>query len=232
MGFLDSIRDRFRGDADDGYYEDDYYDDYQGDEGYDEPAPAPSRREGRTTTPGSAPRLLGNTPRPEAESVSVYTRSGRPVGGSAAAPAPVAHYEPAAAQTRSFQAQPEPAYHPTSYEPALGGASAATPGDIGLRPVARVSSGQLPPYVLRPVSYDDVQTVVRRVKTNQPVVIVFRNTNIEVAKRILDFCFGLSYGLDGEITELGDRVFAVTPAGIQLSRADIDKLVADGDLQR
>ena len=123
MGLLDSIRDRFRGDADDGYYEDDYYDDYQGDGGYDEPAQAPSRRESRTSTPGSAPRLLGNTPRPEAESVSVYTRSGRPVGGSAAAPAPVMPYEPAAAQTRSFQAQSsEPAYKPTSYEPALGGA--------------------------------------------------------------------------------------------------------------
>lgn len=225
MGFLDSIRDRFRGEADD-----DYYDGYEGDQGYDEPAPA-TRRESRTSTPGSAPRLLGNTPRPEAESVSVYTRSGRPVGSSsAAAPAPVAPYEPAA-QTRSFQPV-EPAYHPTSYEPALGGATSATPGDIGLTPVARVNSGQLPPYVLRPVSYDDVQTVVRRVKTNQPVVIVFRNTNIEVAKRILDFCFGLSYGLDGDITELGDRVFAVTPAGIQLSRADIDKLVADGDLVR
>ena len=217
MGFLDSIRDRFRGEADDDYYEDDYYDGYEGDQGYDEPAPA-TRRESRTSTPGSAPRLLGNTPRPEAESVSVYTRSGRPVGSSAAAPAPVAPYEPAA-QTRSFQPV-EPAYHPTSYEPALGGATSATPGDIGLTPVARVNSGQLPPYVLRPVSYDDVQTVVRRVKTNQPVVIVFRNTNIEVAKRILDFCFGLSYGLDGDITELGDRVFAVTPAGIQLSRAD------------
>ena len=39
MGFLDSIRDRFRGEADDGYYEDDYYDGYEGDQGYDEPAP-------------------------------------------------------------------------------------------------------------------------------------------------------------------------------------------------
>ena len=118
MGFLDSIRDRFRGEADDGYYEDDYYDGYEGDQGYDEPAPAPAtRRESRTSTPGSAPRLLGNTPRPEAESVSVYTRSGRPVGSSAADPAPVAPYEPAA-QTRSFQPV-EPAYRPTSYEPAL-----------------------------------------------------------------------------------------------------------------
>ena len=95
-----------------------------------------------------------------------------------------------------------------------------------------MTSSQLPPYVLRPVSYDDVQTVVRRVRTNQPVVVVFRNTNIETAKRILDFCFGFSYGVNGEVTELGDRVFAVLPAGASLTSTDLDKLVADGDLVR
>ena len=62
--------------------------------------------------------------------------------------------------------------------------------------------------------------------------MVFRNTNIDTAKRILDFCFGLSFGLDGEVSELGDRVFVVLPHGVQLSQADIDKLVADGDLVR
>ena len=103
---------------------------------------------------------------------------------------------------------------------------------MGLKPVSRVSSGKLPPYVLKPVSYDDVQTVVRRVRTNQPVVIVFRNTNIETAKRILDFCFGLSFGLGGEVRELGDRVFVVLPADVDLSQSDLDKLVADGDLVR
>ena len=64
------------------------------------------------------------------------------------------------------------------------------------------------------------------------MVVVFRNTNIETAKRILDFCFGFSYGVNGEVTELGDRVFAVLPAGVSLTATDIDKLVADGDLVR
>ena len=102
----------------------------------------------------------------------------------------------------------------------------------GPRTFSRVNSGQLPPYVLKPVSYDDVQTVVRRVRTNQPVVIVFRATNIEVAKRILDFCFGFSCGINGSVEELGDRVFAVLPANVSLTATDIDKLVADGDLVR
>lgn len=215
MGFLDSIKGRLR--RDDDYYDDEDYDDgYEGSDGY---APESRRRD-----VGSSTRLLGNTPRPEAESVSVYTRSGRPVGSNAgfepqqsprtyAAPAPVEQYAPSFDATRPI-------------------ATRTTPGDLGPKTITRLNSGQLPPYVLKPVSYDDVQTVVRRVRTNQPVVIVFRNTNIETAKRILDFCFGLSCGLNGEVRELGDRVFVVLPAGIELTQADIDKLVADGDLVR
>lgn len=225
MGFLDSIRDRLRGGSDDDYYEDDYYDEGYEDDGYSG-AQEPRRRD-----VGSSPRLLGNTPRPEAESVSVYTRSGRPVGverpsSAASRPAPSTYAAPSPV---------EPSYQPSYHSDAtsvMRPTSSATPGDVGLKPVSRVSSGKLPPYVLKPVSYDDVQTVVRRVRTNQPVVIVFRNTNIETAKRILDFCFGLSFGLGGEVRELGDRVFVVLPADVDLSQSDLDKLVADGDLVR
>ncbi|WP_273448027.1 cell division protein SepF [Thermophilibacter provencensis] len=225
MGFLDSIRDRLRGGSDDDYYEDDYYDEGYEDDGYSG-AQEPRRRD-----VGSSPRLLGNTPRPEAESVSVYTRSGRPVSAerptsAASRPAPSTYAAPSPV---------EPSYQPSYHSDAtsvMRPTSSATPGDVGLKPVSRVSSGKLPPYVLKPVSYDDVQTVVRRVRTNQPVVIVFRNTNIETAKRILDFCFGLSFGLGGEVRELGDRVFVVLPADVDLSQSDLDKLVADGDLIR
>ena len=215
MGFLDTIKDRLRGGAGDEYYDDDYYeeDGYEEEQGY---APESRRRD-----PGSSPRLLGNTPRPEAESVSVFTRSGRPVSTRPSPSVPSASYAPSDAS------------HASGHDTTNVMRPVATPGDIGPRTIPRVNnSGQLPPYVLKPVSYDDVQTVVRRVRTNQPVVIVFRNTNIETAKRILDFCFGFSYGVNGEIEELGDRVFAVLPAGIELSRTDIDKLVADGDLVR
>ena len=212
MSFLDTIKDRLRGGGDD-YYEDDYYD-----EGYDDGYDDGGRRDA-----GSDGHLLGNTPRPEAESVSVFTRSGRPVA------APRQEYAP---QTQSA---PRPSYAPSrdhDTTAVLGTSGGPTPGDLGPRTISRVNSGQLPPYVLKPVSYDDVQTVVRRVRTGQPVVLVFRSTNIDTAKRILDFCFGFSYGVNGEVTELGDRVFAVLPAGVTLSSADIDKLVADGDLVR
>lgn len=214
MGILDSIKDKLRGGEQQDYYDDQYDDQYYDEQGYaGDPQP----------THAEAPRgnhLLGNTPRPEAQSVSVYTRSGRRVGASAGyAP------EPAPVVPQRSYADPAPVAAP-SYDPSVPSV------ELGTKTISRTVSGQLPPYVLKPVSYDDVQTVVRRVRTNQPVVVVFRNTNIDTAKRILDFCFGLSFGLDGEVSELGDRVFVVLPHGVQLSQADIDKLVADGDLVR
>lgn len=195
MGFFDTIRERFARDDEDDYY-DDYYNEGDDDSDFYEDQP---REHGRG--------LLGNTPRPEAESVSVYTRSGRQLSGNAAQPASAPSYAPASSYTPS-----------TGYAPAAAG--------------MRMPSGNLPPYVLRPVSYEDVQTVVRRVRTNQPVVLNFRSTNIDIAKRVLDFSYGLSFGIDGEIAELGDRVFAVLPHGLTLSQSDIDKLVADGEITR
>ena len=242
MSFLDNIRDRLRPAGDD-YYDDEYYDDY------DEPQDS----RGDSYENGG---LLGNSRRPEAESVSVYTRSGRLVDGTPSTSAPSSasygrdvSYQPSAAarpsyaprtdyrdsyaaeETTSIPAQPQHDYG--SSDSLLGNTTGGhTPGDIGLKPVPRVNSGQLPPYVLKPVSYDDVQMVVRRVRTNQPVVLVFKNTNIEIAKRILDFSFGLTCGVGGQVDELGDRVFAVMPQGVTLSQSDLDKLASDGFIER
>lgn len=213
MSFLDTIKDKVLGTQGDDYYEDDYY---EGEEGYDESYEREPRESRRRESSSSGGRLLGTVARPEVESVSVYTRSGRPVA-TQQQPAPARSYAPA--PSTGFSGYDADA-------PQAGASSAVTTS------FSRVTSGQLPPYVLRPVSYEDVQTVVRRVKTNQPVVISFRSTNIECAKRILDFCFGFSYGIGGDVEELGDRVFCVLPAGVKLSQADIDKLVADGDLVR
>lgn len=208
MGFLDNLRDRLRGDVDD--YDDDYYDDYDDyDDDYDdEPT-------------GSG--LLGNTPRPEAESVAVYTRSGRPVPSnndttssrSQGSSDSYSSYRSRRSSTRdSYEEDDYDSYEsPHQYTP--------TRSTMNYN-----MSGQLPPYVLRAESYEDVQAVVRRVRTNQTVLLDLVNTDPDVAQRILDFCFGLSFGIDGEVTSVGNRAFAVLPAGMQISQAEADRLLA------
>ena len=222
MGFLDTIREKLNLNQDEDYYEDDYDDFYEEDVVEEEP---------QRDTSG----ILGNTRRPEAESVSVYTRSGRPVSNNAGAASAgdgyavgSEAYEPDYRGDNGYRSDPYGA--PRSAQSTGYGTTA--PGDAGLTAVPRMSAAQLPPYVLKPVAYDDVQMVVRRVRTNQPVVLSFKNTNIEVAKRILDFCFGLSCGIGGNVEELGDRAFVVLPAGIELSQSDLAKLAADGVITR
>lgn len=225
MGFFDNLKDKLMGE------DDDYYDDYE-DDGYyeDEPEEEQPRTHG----------VLGNTARAEPESVSVYTRSGRPLGDQTGAgqatPRSGARANPAYAP--SYQGRDDYDYDDEtqaigargSYQSDGHPAAAAGDADSRLKAIPRTS--KLPPYVLKPQSYDDVQMVVRRVRTMQPVVISFVTTNIETAKRILDFSLGLSCGINGAVEELGDRVFVVLPQGMELSDADIDKLVSDGTLEK
>lgn len=248
MGFLDDLKSKLPfgqnqgGYAQDGYDQadgyDEYYDEgagdyaggtYQGYE-YDDQGYAVPR-----TDPEPAPGLLGQTRRGEAESVAVYTRSGQPVGEadrhattySGAVAGRDAAYRPGAYDTPSSYAQAQ-AQRSTSAVP-----SPAAPSSTEAR-VSAVLEGtpQLPAYVLRPESYDDVETVVRRVRTRQPVALVFAGVRTEVAKRVLDFSYGFACGLGASVREVGDRVFIVLPQGCEVKDTDLAKLRKDGYLKQ
>ena len=122
-----------------------------------------------------------------------------------------------AESARARAAAPAPA-------PAPSDASAYASNIINATP-------QLPAYVLRPESYDDVETVVRRVRTKQPVALIFVVVRTEVAKRVLDFSYGFACGLGATVKEVGDRVFMVLPAGCEVKDSDLKKLRADGYLK-
>lgn len=228
MGLFDNLRDRLTGGFQDDY-DDDYYDDY--DDDYEE--------EDEPTGTG----LLGNTPRPEAESVAVYTRSGRPVStnagtttrdttsrtSSSSRPSTTSARQPSSAR-QSTGARTSSGYSSSyrksrdDYDEGFDEYAPSGSYTPATQQTQLNSSGQLPPYVLRVESYEDVQTVVRRVRTNQPVLLVLDETPGDVAQRVLDFCFGLSFGIDGDVTAVSEKAFVVLPANIQLSPAELDRL--------
>lgn len=187
--------------------------------------------------------------RPPQESVSVYTRSGRLVDDAQPSPsegsfttaesfytemAPVQSAEATGyiskgsssravtetTSSRSFARTTGDTYFQTP-APADNRTSGGVPQ---LTAIPRPSSGKLPPYSIKPTSYDDAQLVARRVQTNQPVVISLRNTPLDTAKRMLDFCFGFTYGIGGKVQEIASRTFVVLPAGMELTEEDIEKI--------
>lgn len=156
----------------DDYYDegvDGGYEDYP--EGYGQPA-QDSYRGYEPQEPGNG--MLGQTRRGEAESVAVYTRSGQLVGeadrhATTYGPSVEPTCRPGAYDTPSSYAQAQ------SQRAALSSVPTTAPVSSTEARVNAVLEGtpQLPAYVLRPESYDDVETVVRRVRTRQPVVLVF-----------------------------------------------------------
>lgn len=246
MSFFDDIKSRFgagRGSASEPYG-DDQYDDYygeDGDAGYED-YPAGYGQPAQDTYRGYEPSdsgngMLGQTRRGEAESVAVYTRSGQLVGeadrhassyGAPTATGRDGAYRPGAYDTPSSYAQAQSQRAAKSSVP-----TPAAPTSTEAR-VSAVLEGtpQLPAYVLRPESYDDVETVVRRVRTRQPVALVFAGVRTEVAKRVLDFSYGFACGSGASVREVGDRVFIVLPQGCEVKQTDLANLRKDGYLKQ
>ncbi|MCH4054083.1 MAG: cell division protein SepF [Atopobiaceae bacterium] len=236
MGFIDNIKDRMGFGSKDDYYDDGYDDGY---DDYDDSYASDARPRHASSASSDSTSLLGTPSRPKAESINVYTRSGEFVdsnyeGVDYSAPSP---------QDRNLNVRDNSAWtdsrldYSPSYEgttPQVTGPTSPTtaPSTPSSTSPAMRSGASLPPYVLSPTAYDDVQMVVRRVRTNQPVVLDFRQTNIETAKRILDFSFGFACGVGGKVSELGDRAFVVLPSGIELMQSDMERLAREGVVRR
>lgn len=65
--------------------------------------------------------------------------------------------------------------------------------------------------VEEPHEFEEVQLIGDDLKVGVPVIINLQNTNPDLAKRIIDFCSGLTYALEGSIRKVADRVFLLTP---------------------
>lgn len=85
------------------------------------------------------------------------------------------------------------------------------------------------PQLVAPRSFNDAQEVADRFRGGAPVILNLQETDAELGRRLIDFCSGLCYGLRGQMQRVGDRVFLVTPAEVQLSPDD-HRLIRDSGL--
>jgi FtsZ-interacting cell division protein YlmF len=73
--------------------------------------------------------------------------------------------------------------------------------------------------VVDPKSFDDgARAVADAFKLRQPVILNLQRADEELSRRIVDFCAGLAYALDGRLRHIADRLFLLTPEGVEVSR--------------
>ncbi len=85
--------------------------------------------------------------------------------------------------------------------------------------------------IVRPSSYADVEKIANAAKAGKSVVLDLKNTKPDLAKRILDFSFGVASALNGTVDKIADRVFVFAKGSNKdLSKSEREYLFNQGVL--
>ena len=101
------------------------------------------------------------------------------------------------------------------------------PSDGSQAHLRAVPDQRVPPTrvsVVDPSSFNDAQAVADRFKRQQPVILNLQQADGELSRRMVDFCSGLTYALDGQIQTVANRVFLLTPRNVEVSAEERKRL--------
>lgn len=92
---------------------------------------------------------------------------------------------------------------------------------VGASPQVRV-------HIIEPKTFSEAQVIADKFKANIPVIVNLQHQDTELCKRLIDFCSGLTYGLDGGMQRVGERVFLLTPSNVDVSAQERRRLREHG----
>lgn len=72
-------------------------------------------------------------------------------------------------------------------------------------------------HVVEPKSFNDAQRIADKFKSDTPVIMNLQNVEEKLAKRLIDFTSGLTYGRNGAIQKVADKVFLLSPSNFDVS---------------
>lgn len=109
----------------------------------------------------------------------------------------------------------------TSSQGSSTATSATTPSPT--QSFTSTSQGSRDVQVVRPLRYNDVEQVAPLLKQGAIVALVLKGTDADLAKRILDFSFGVASALDARVSCPADKTFIIS-SGADLSLEENHRL--------
>jgi cell division inhibitor SepF len=79
-----------------------------------------------------------------------------------------------------------------------------------------------------PKRFNEAREVADRFKEGTAVIMNLQSTEDSTARRLVDFASGLVYGLDGKIELVANRVYLLTPADVEVSAEERERLAGGG----
>ncbi len=98
-----------------------------------------------------------------------------------------------------------------------------------LRPVDGAGNGgDIQVHLVIPRNFNDAQQVADQFKRSVPVILNLQTADHELSKRMIDFCSGLTYALDGGMQRIAEKMFLLTPRNVEVSAEEKARLIDKG----
>ena len=104
----------------------------------------------------------------------------------------------------------------------------STPSSQVVRPIEPVRPARVEVNLIVPKNFNDAQQIADKFKVDIPVIVNLQSSDTELAKRLIDFCSGLTYALDGGMQRVGDKIFLLTPRNVEVSAEEKARLIEKG----
>lgn len=95
-----------------------------------------------------------------------------------------------------------------------------------VRAVSSVSRASV--HIIEPKGFNDAKQIGDKFKQNVPVIMNLQFVEKDLAKRLIDFASGLTYGLNGGLQRAADKVFLLVPHNVEVSAEEKLRLQEKG----
>lgn len=93
-------------------------------------------------------------------------------------------------------------------------------------PAARTPAASI--HRAEPKRFNEAREIGERFKQGIPVIMNLQGAEDTVARRLVDFASGLVFGHDGKIEMVASRVYLLTPANMEVSAEERERIVEGG----
>lgn len=104
-----------------------------------------------------------------------------------------------------------------------------TPRPAAVRPMTPETAARV--HVVAPSQFGDARHIADRLMASQPVIVNLQVADRELMRRMIDFCSGATYALNGKMERVADKVFLLTPSNVKVSAEERQRLQDDGLLR-
>jgi len=91
----------------------------------------------------------------------------------------------------------------------------SSPNSYGAQPVV---------HIVTPQQFDSAQEIASAVKANKCVIVNLLGSDKDLTRRLVDFCAGLTMGVDGKLERVTEQVFLLSPSNVTISNDERTRL--------